>query len=89
MNTKKAVLISLIVISISIITVMGFANAVYTTTNTSLQFDINKKQCKLDLHAKMFDNENVPKYFIGGDYSVIPVDPTTTDIAVSNCNLES
>jgi predicted CoA-binding protein len=34
----------------------------------------------------MFDNDNTPKYIIGGGYEVIPVSPSTTDVLVSSCN---
>jgi predicted CoA-binding protein len=31
----------------------------------------------------MFDNEIVPKYIIGKDYKIIPVNPATTDSIVN------
>jgi predicted CoA-binding protein len=36
----------------------------------------------------MFDNEIIPKYIIGSNYKVIPVNPATTDVLVSKCSLE-
>jgi predicted CoA-binding protein len=33
----------------------------------------------------MFDEESVPKYIIGPGYTVIPVNPTTTEVMLSSC----
>jgi hypothetical protein len=82
--------------SVSILTIIGFTNAVYntyTTTNPNLQYQSNNKndnnQCNRShaLHVKMFDSEIVPKYFIGKDYKIIPVSPSTTDVIVNGCSL--
>ena len=86
MNTKKTWTISLILIPISIITIIGLANNVYTSTNSNLQYFNNEKHCDHGLQKNMFDNDNTPKYIIGGGYEVIPVNPSTTDVLVSSCN---
>jgi hypothetical protein len=39
------------------------------------------------IKIKMFDSQIVPKYIIGKDYKIIPVDPTTTDVFVNGCTL--
>ena len=39
------------------------------------------------IKIKMFDSQIVPKYIIGKDYNVIPVDPATTDVFVNGCTL--
>ena len=39
------------------------------------------------IRMKMFDSQIVPKYIIGKDYKVIPVDPATTDVFVNGCTL--
>jgi hypothetical protein len=41
------------------------------------------------IRTKMFDSQIVPKYIIGKDYKVIPVDPATTDVFVNGCTLEA
>jgi hypothetical protein len=86
MNTKKTWTISLILIPISIITIIGLANNVYTSTNSNLQYFNNEKHCDHGLQMNMFDNDNTPKYIIGGGYVVMPVSPSTTDVLVSSCN---
>ena len=92
---KKAFTILLIIIPISIITIIGVANAVYnntsTITNPNLQYQTNNNNNQCDhahaLNVKMFDNEIVPKYIIGKDYKIIPVSPATTDVLVNKCSL--
>ena len=39
------------------------------------------------IRTKMFDSQIVPKYIIGKDYKIIPVDPATTDVLVNGCTL--
>jgi hypothetical protein len=82
--------------SVSILTIIGFTDAVYNTstiTNPNLQYQSNNKndnnQCNRShaLHVKMFDSEIVPKYIIGKDYKIIPVSPSTTDVIVNGCSL--
>jgi hypothetical protein len=91
---KKAFAILLIIISVSILTIIGVTNTVYNTTitNPNLQYQSNNNdnnQCNHAhaLHVKMFDNEIVPKYIIGKDYKIIPVSPATTDVLVNGCTL--
>jgi len=51
----------------------------------------NKKLVGCDnnnsIKIKMFDSQVVPKYIIGKDYKIIPVDPATTDVFVNGCTL--
>jgi hypothetical protein len=95
---KKAFAILLIIISVSILTIIGVANAVYnnntasTTTNPNLQDHSNSNynnQCNRahSLHVKMFDNDIVPKYIIGKDYKIIPVSRATTGVLINRCSL--
>ncbi|MFL6405514.1 MAG: hypothetical protein ACJ71F_00380 [Nitrososphaeraceae archaeon] len=89
---KKALAILVAIVSVSILTIIGVANAVYntsTTTNPNLQYQGSYNQCDHAhaLHVKMFDSETVPKYIIGKDYKIIPVSPTTTDGLVNGCTL--
>jgi hypothetical protein len=90
MYTRKAFTITFIVATTSIITIIGFANIAYTFTNLNLQYQSNNnKLCNNTLHVKkMFDNEIIPKYIIGSNYKVIPVNPATTDVLVGKCSLE-
>ena len=41
------------------------------------------------IRMKMFDSQIVPKYIIGKDYKVIPMNPATTDVFVNGCTLEA
>ena len=90
---KKAFAILLIIISVSILTIIGVANAVYnntsTTANPTLQNQRRYDQCASAhaLHVKMFDSQTVPKYIIGKDYKITPVSPTTTDVLINRCSL--
>ena len=85
---KKAFTILLVIISVSILTIIGVANAVYNNTST-IANQRNYDQCAHahSLHVKMFDSQTVPKYIIGKDYKIIPVNPTTTDVMVNRCSL--
>ena len=62
---------------------------VYTTTINSGIQDNDKTRCDNTngIRVKMFDSEIVPKYIIGKDYKIIPVNPTTTDALVNRCSL--
>ena len=78
------------VVTISIITIIGFASIAYTFTNLNLQYQSinNDRECNhVLLVKKMFDNEIAPKYIIGSGYKVIPVNPATTDVLISKCSL--
>ena len=95
---KSFTILLLIIIPLSIIAIIGFANAVYnnnnttttTITNPNLRYQSsNNNQCD-HAHAsyvKMFDSQIVPKYIIGKDYKVIPVNPATTNVLVNRCSL--
>jgi hypothetical protein len=86
MGTRKILIISVVVITISIITVMGFTNAASTDIKPTLQN--YSKQCDHSLHIKMFDPQIGPKYIIGSGYKIIPVNPATTDVLVNPCGLQ-
>jgi hypothetical protein len=85
-STRKILVIGVIIVTISIITVMGFTITAYTITKSTLQ--IHHLQCDPSLHMKMFDHKSAPKYIIGSGYKIIPVDPTTTDVLVNQCNFQ-
>jgi hypothetical protein len=75
MNTRKALIIIISVISISFITAMGATSAAYNI-GTNLG-------CEKGLSVKVFDEETVPKYLIGSDYKAMPLDPRTTTIGAT------
>jgi len=93
MKTTKILAINVFIVMIPI------ATLVYTTTiNTGIS-DNDKnnsdKEVKChkdgsnnnDIRVKMFDSQIVPKYIIGKDYKIIPVNPATTDVLVNGCTL--
>jgi hypothetical protein len=89
---KKAFAIVLIIISVSILTIIGVANAVYNTSivaNPTLQNQRGHNQCDhaSALSVKMFDSQTVPKYIVGKDYKITPVSPTTTDVLINRCSM--
>ena len=86
METTKILAINVIVVIIPIIAI------VYSTMQSGIQDtnNTNKKiRCDNDssIHVKMFDSGIVPKYIIGKDYKIIPVNPATTDVIVNGCTL--
>jgi hypothetical protein len=85
-STRKILVISVIIGTMSIITLMGFTITAYTITKSTLQ--IHHTQCDPSLHVKMFDHKSAPKYTIGSGYKIIPVDPATTDVLVNQCSLQ-
>jgi hypothetical protein len=67
-----------------------YNNNATTITNPNLQYQgSNNNQCDRahTSHVKMFDSQIVPKYIIGKDYKVIPVNPATTNVLVNICSL--
>jgi|SRR5919198_1888302 hypothetical protein len=93
---NKAFTILLIIIPVSVITIIGVANAVHnntsTITNPNLQYQSNNNynnQCDHahSLHVKMFDSQIVPKYIVGKDYKIMPVNPAATNVLVNECTL--
>lgn len=93
MKTTKILTINVFIVMIPI------AALVYTTTiNTGISDnDKNNSDKKVkchndgsnnnDIRVKMFDSQIVPKYIIGKDYKIIPVNPATTDVLVNGCTL--
>jgi hypothetical protein len=75
MNTQKTLIIIISVISISFITAMG-------ATSTAYNIGSNLG-CEKGFSVKVFDEETVPKYLIGGDYKAMPLDPRTTTIGAT------
>jgi hypothetical protein len=91
MKTTKILAISGFIVMIPIIAL------VYTTMNSGISYNDNNSDKKIqchndgsnnhDIHVKMFDSQIVPKYIIGKDYKIIPVNPATTDVLVNGCTL--
>ena len=84
MDTTKILAINAFIFMIPIMAL------VYTTTiNSGIQENNKKIGCNNNdgTHIKMFDSQIVPKYIIGKDYKVIPVNPTTTDVLMNRCSL--
>jgi hypothetical protein len=63
----------------AVVTVIGFAMALTTSHSAA-----PAKQCG-QIAVKMFDDNNVPKYFIGSGYKITPVSPGTTEAVVNIC----
>ena len=81
MDATKILAINVIVIMIPIITI------IYSTTQSGVldYNNANKIRCDRDIHIKMFDDDFVPKYIIGKDYKIIPINPSTTHVLVNGC----
>jgi hypothetical protein len=61
------------------VTVIGFAMALTTSHSAA-----PAKQCG-QIAVKMFDNNNVPKYFVGSGYKITPMGQGTTEAVVNIC----
>ena len=93
MDTTKILAINVFIVMIPIMAL------VYTTimnSGRSNNIDNNDKriQCHNDgsdneIRVKMFDSQIAPKYIIGKDYKIIPVNHATTDVLVNTCTLAS
>jgi hypothetical protein len=89
MDTRKILAINVFIVMIPIMSL------VYTTTTINTGISDNDKKVKChndgsnnnDIPVKMFDSQIVPKYIIGKDYKIIPVNPATTDVIVNGCTL--
>ena len=73
-----------IIIVIGVIIAAVIAGIGVTTALTAYSNTAMTKQCSTTA-TKLFDKESVPKYIIGPDYKVIPVNPTTTEVMLTSC----
>jgi len=81
-NTGNRLVISAVV-AVAIIVGIGFTDPLFTTAahhNT-----VASKEC-LQTLVKMFDQSNVPKYFIGSGYKITTIDPKVTEVMIPICN---
>jgi hypothetical protein len=72
-------IISIGFIIAAVVTAVGIAVA-----SASSHLVIPAKQCG-QVAVKMFDDNNVPKYFIGLGYKVTPMSPSVTDAMITIC----
>ena len=80
-NTGNRLVISAVV-AVAVIVGIGIANPLFTTA--AYHNTVTSKQC-LQASVKMFDQSNVPKYFIGSGYKITPVDPKVTEVMIPIC----
>jgi hypothetical protein len=78
-SRSTTIIIVIGVIVAAVIAGIGVATALMTYPNTA-----PTKQCSTT-PTKMFDKESVPKYIIGPNYKVIPVNPVTTEVILTGC----
>jgi len=78
-SKSTAIIIVIGVIVAAVIAGIGVTTALTAYSNTAMT-----KQCSTTA-TKLFDKESVPKYIIGPDYKVIPVNPTTTEVMLTSC----
>jgi hypothetical protein len=90
MKTTKILAVNVVVL----IPIMALVYITVMNTGTSDNIDDKDKaiQCHNDgsnnqIHVKMFDSQIAPKYIVGKDYNIIPVNPATTDAIVNGCTL--
>jgi hypothetical protein len=95
MNTTKILAINAFVFTIPIMAIL-YSGAIMNLGSQDSGNDNNSKKivgCDNSnnngnsIRMKMFDSQTVPKYIIGKDYKIIPVNPSTTDVLVDGCTL--
>ena len=92
MDTTKILAINVFIVMVPIMTLV-FTTIMNSGTSDNLDNNIDKRiQCHNDgsnneIHVKMFDGQIAPKYIIGKDYKITPVNPATTDVLVNACTL--
>src|ERR671923_1937 len=63
----------------TVATAIGFAMAVTPSHSVTPE-----KKCG-QIAVKMFDDSNVPKYFVGPGYKITPMGPGVTDAMINVC----
>jgi hypothetical protein len=66
-------------IIVAVVTGIGIAMALTTSHLATAE-----KKCG-QIAVKMFDDNNVPKYFIGPGYKITPMGPGVTDAMINIC----
>jgi hypothetical protein len=79
-GTRNTVIIGLVVAAV--IAAIGFTNTLIIIA--AHHNAVTSKQC-LQTPVKMFDDNNVPKYFIGPGYKITPIDPKVTEVMIPIC----
>jgi hypothetical protein len=82
MRARNRLVIGIVVVSTAAIAAIGVTNALIPTEGLTSMF--TSKQC-MQTPVKMFDENNVPKYFVGPDYEIIPMNVKTTEVTIEIC----
>jgi hypothetical protein len=77
---RKTVIIGLLVAAV----IVGIESANPLIIIAAHHYAVTSKQC-LQTPVKMFDENNVPKYFIGLGYKITPLDPKVTEVMIPIC----
>ena len=90
MSNTKCLAINAFVFMVPIMAIL-YSGAIMSSGSQDIQNSKKLVGCDNNnnnsIKIKMFDSQIVPKYIIGKDYKIIPVDPTTTDVFVNGCTL--
>jgi hypothetical protein len=91
MTTTKTVAINAFVFMVPIMAILYSGAIINSDSQNNGNGNNSNKIVGCDnnnnIRMKMFDSQIVPKYIIGKDYKIIPVDPATTDVLVNGCTL--
>ena len=91
MTNSKCLAINAFVFMVPIMAILYSGAIMSSGSQDNGNGNHNKKLVGCDnnnsIKIKMFDSQIVPKYIIGKDYNIIPVDPATTDVFVNGCTL--
>src|SRR5207248_7063178 len=82
MSARNKLVIGGAVIVVAVIVAICLTNAPIPTLGLPSMF--TSKQCK-QTPVKMFDEDNVPKYFVGPDYKITPINVKSTNVMIEIC----
>jgi hypothetical protein len=87
MTTTKTVAVNAFVFMVPIMAILYSGAIMSSSSQDKSEKIVVGCDHNNSIRMKMFGSEIVPKYIIGKDYKVIPVNPATTDVFVNGCTL--
>ena len=91
MTTTKTVAINAFVFMVPIMAILYSGAIINSDSQNNGNGNNSNKIVGCDnnnnIRMRMFDSQIVPKYIIGKDYKITPVNPATTDAFVNACTL--
>jgi hypothetical protein len=82
MSARNRLVIGIVVVAVAVTTAIGFTSVLIPTVGLPSMF--TSKEC-MQTPVKMFDENNVPKYFVGPDYKITPINVKATEVTIEIC----